>query len=266
MKSNPLKLRIYQNVLLGATTALALFASSVLHAAPVNVTVAIGSGTGEVGTQLGAGAFNTTKDNLDAEAGELWGVSNSSDVMGLLYFTYSDLAGATLPSTIQAGTYTFSARIGNGNAFDFAGLNTPADGDTTGGSVAGFFETAPVTGGTAATQRSNAQNAKNNMAAEFNNIAGVTYTAPTEAAPENGLSAVDAADNWTTWTFTWEVAEGSSVIGKDLYFGVYTKTGGSGSAFWDDSTLTYAVPEPSTYALLAGLLGLGSVMLRRRRA
>ena len=43
----------------------------------------------------------------------------------MLYFTYSDLADSTLPNTIQAGTYVFEARIGNGTVFDFSGLNTP---------------------------------------------------------------------------------------------------------------------------------------------
>ncbi|WP_372808505.1 hypothetical protein, partial [Pontiella sp.] len=207
---------------------------------------------GEGGTQLGAGATNTTKDNLDAENGSLWGVSNANDYMGLRYWTFSDIAGAG--ETIQTGTYTLSLRVGNGNVFAFSGLNTPVDGDTSAGVAAGFFETAPVASANAATARNNAQTAKNNMYLEFNGVSGVTYTAPTEAAP--------ADLTWTTWTFTWEVAEGSSVIGKDLYFGVYNKTGGNGSAFFDDSTLSYAIPEPATLGLLAAFGG-GILFIRR---
>ncbi|MDP4624323.1 MAG: PEP-CTERM sorting domain-containing protein [Akkermansiaceae bacterium] len=94
------------------------------------------------------------------------------------------------------------------------------------------------------------------MYTEFNNIAGVTYTAPTEAAPAN--------QTFTTWTFKWEIAAGSAVIGTTPNFGIYTKTGGNGAAFWDDSTLTYAVPEPSSVALLFG--GIGMLALIRRRA
>ncbi|MDP4624324.1 MAG: hypothetical protein NWT08_04200 [Akkermansiaceae bacterium] len=117
--------------------AISLFASIAISSA---VTVVIGAG--DAGTQLGAGATNTTKDNLNAEATSLWGVSNSNNVMGIRYYTYTTVAGGILPSTIQAGTYTFSARIGNGNAFSFAGLNDIKAGtNTSAGSAAGFFTT-----------------------------------------------------------------------------------------------------------------------------
>ncbi|MFC5050874.1 PEP-CTERM sorting domain-containing protein [Rubritalea spongiae] len=240
------------NYSLVSASAMAVLASASVSSAATIYNVAIG----ESGTQLGAGATNTSKDNLTAETGNLWGVSNANNYMGITYWQFSDIAGSG--QTIQAGTYTFEARIGNGDAFSFAGLNDLSSStNTAGGSVAGFFETAPVTGGNAGTQRSNAQVAKNNMYTEFNALSDVTYTAPTEADP--------ADQTFTTWTFNWEVAEGSSVIGKDLYFGIYTKTGGNGSAFWDDSTLSYtAVPEPSSTALL-GLGGI-ALILRRRRA
>jgi hypothetical protein len=39
----------------------------------------------------------------------------------------------------------------------------------------------------------------------------------------------------------------------------------TGSTSFNASTLTIAVPEPSSYALLAGMLALASIMLRRRR-
>lgn len=220
--------------------------------AALTITVPIGNGTGESGTQVGAGAFNTVKNGLTALDGTLWGVANTSNVMGMLYWRYSDLAGGTLPATIQAGTYTFAAAIGNnGDGTGFSGLNDISSGTNTDkGSVAGLFTTL-ATGSNAAAEAN-----KNNMYTEFNAITGVTYTAPTAAAPGN--------DNWTTWTFSWTVAEGSDVIGTNPYFGVYTKTGtpGGGNGFWDNSTITY-IPEPSSLLLLG--LGMGAMGLVRRR-
>lgn len=211
---------------------LAYFSTSNVHAQ----TVAVAIEGIDNGTQVGAGATNTVKDNLTAENSKLWGVSNTNDLAGLLYYTYSDLAGATIPATIQAGTYIFKGRIGNGNAFDFSGLNDLTSGtNTDGGAVAGFFTTLTGSGtGAGAAAQNAANDSKNNMYTEFNAATGVTYTQPTEADP--------ADQAWTTWTFTWVVASGSPVIGTDPYFAVYNKTGGNGSAFWDDSTLDYYAP------------------------
>jgi arylsulfatase A-like enzyme len=200
-----------------------LCGASLLLARPLfaaAVTVAIG----DSGTQLEAGATNTEKDGLVAEAGKLWGVSNTSSKDGMWYFTYSDLAGSALPATIQSGTYTFSARIGASSNDPFSGLNDLSGGSNTeDGSVAGFFSSLS----------DDAQVAKNNMATEFNDQTGVTYIQPSEADPDSLA--------FTTWTFMWTVAEGSPVIGTDPYFGVYTKIGSSGgNGFWDDSTLTYS--------------------------
>lgn len=193
--------------------------------------VSVNVGIGEGGTEIEAGAVNPTKDSLVAEVGNLWGVSNSEDRDGILYFTYSDLAGSTLPSTIQPGTYTFTARIGASDVgAGFSGLNDITAGSNTDqGSVAGFF----------LTLSSDAEAAKNNMVAEFNTQTGVSYTQPSEADP--------ASLTFTTWTFTWTVAPGSPVIGTEPYFGVYTKTGASGgNGFWDDSTLSYTPNIPPT--------------------
>ncbi|MFC7337130.1 hypothetical protein ACFQY0_08070 [Haloferula chungangensis] len=235
----------------------AILAATVLSASvsAQSVTVAIDGNVGAPnGVQVGAGATNPTKDNLVAENSTLWGVSNSSNVAGLIYFSYSDLAGTTLPPTIQAGTYKFEARIGNGDAFDFVGLNDLTTGiNTEGGSVAGFFTTLAGTAtGAGAVAQAAANDSKNNMYTEFNSIAGVTYTAPAEPAPEDL--------EWTTWTFIWEIAPGSPVIGSNPYFAVYTKTGGNGAGFWDDSTLKYSASGvfPSISSLTADPGGLGS--------
>ncbi|MDB4436165.1 hypothetical protein N9139_01690, partial [Akkermansiaceae bacterium] len=211
------------NSLRSALKAPPLLAFLAIHSTALAQSVTVGIGEG--GTQIEAGAVNTTKDGLNAEAGQLWGVSNTANRDGMLYFTYSSLAGTNLPNTIQAGTYTFTARIGSSNVGGgFSGLNDLSAGSNTGaGNVAGFFSTLS----------SNAEVAKNNMVAEFNTQAGVSYTQASEADP--------APLGFTTWTFTWTVSAGSPVIGTNPFFGVYTKTGtGGGNGFWDDSTLTYS--------------------------
>ncbi|VGO13224.1 hypothetical protein PDESU_01778 [Pontiella desulfatans] len=216
----------------------AIFALAAGSATAASVNVPLGNDPGEVGTQVGAGAYTTTKNGLDAEAGKQWGVANSTTVAGMLHVPYSTIAGTTLPPTIQAGTYTLSARIGNnGDNGGFAGLNDLSTGiNTNRGCVAGFFTTLTGAGtGTGAVAQNAANDSKNNMYTEFNAVSGVTYTPPAEAEP--------ATDAYTTWTFTWAVDEGSPVIGTDPYFGVYTKIGDTviagGNGFWDDSTLAY---------------------------
>ncbi|VGO13223.1 Arylsulfatase [Pontiella desulfatans] len=211
-----------------------IFGAALLLAGSVqaaDVTVAIGNGTGESGTQVESGAFNASKNGLDALCGTLWGVANTANRDGMLYWTYSDLAGTTLPDTIQPGIYTFTATIGNnGDGAGFSGLNDISSGtNTDGGSVAGFFATAPG---------SDAETSKNNMLTEFNGLSGVTYMPPSGPDP--------ATDAWTTWTFAWTVAEGSPVVGTDPFFGVYTKTGiDGGNGFWDDSVLGYTPASAS---------------------
>jgi hypothetical protein len=177
----------------------------------------------------------------------LWGVSNKNAASGILYTTYSNIVGSS-SATIQAGTYTLELQIGNGNVYDFTGLNDISSGSNTDlGAVAGFFSTVGAS----------AEATKNNMYEEFNGIDGVTYSVSTPSSPVDGLTDAQAATNWTTWTFTWDVAEGSSVIGSNLYFGVYAKVSNS-AAFFDDSTLSFtaAIPEPATI----GMLGLGALI------
>ena len=67
-----------------------------------------------------------------------------------------------------------------------------------------------------------------------------------------------ASDTYTIWTNDWLVAADGSNL---------SLTGGgpfTGASFGSGSVT--AVPEPSTFAALAGLCALGAVMVRRRRA
>ncbi len=155
----------------------------------------------------------------------------------IFYARYSDLAaGSGLPSTIQPGTYTLSARIGSigSEGSGFPGLNDiTAGANTNEGAVAGFFYT-EQSGAVHAVQK--AEDMKNEMHSEFNSVAGVAYAQPTEADP--------ADHTFTTWTFVWTVAVGSPVVGTDPFFGTYVEYYDSNGAYFDDSPLAYEPYRP----------------------
>lgn len=80
---------------------------------------------------------------------------------------------------------------------------------------------------------------------------------------DGGSSTAVAGTSFGIWTDTagsdaWTAPADGSAVGFGTEFSNYT-SGGPGAT----GTVT-AVPEPSTYATLAGLLALGFVMLRRR--
>jgi hypothetical protein len=212
------------SVLLGA------FSLAAASANPVTVTI----GDTALPNQIGDGFKTAANGGLSAENGSMWGVSNSnSNRFGLIHDTYSNIAGETLPSTIQPGTYVLTARVGsNGSGGGgFADLNTPTATNASKGLVAGFFYTVINESGG---DRTDAEKTKNNMFNEWNGLPSVIYTPPPEARP--------TVHTFTTWTFTWTIAPDSPLIGTNPNFGVYTKTGaGGGNGFWDDSTLSYSV-------------------------
>jgi hypothetical protein len=101
----------------------------------------------------------------------------------------------------------------------------------------------------------NASNEDMNFAA-FDNPTGVTIDSQTSGIVTSGRVSYDdlgitqlIKGNIASWTLEIDMVDTGSVQGLDYI----------------EFDYTYTVPEPGTYALLAGCAALGFVMLRRRR-
>ncbi|MEJ6561935.1 MAG: hypothetical protein QNL71_12860 [Akkermansiaceae bacterium] len=191
----------------------------------------MGAGTNPIVSKNGLESFSFYSADPADDTELIMGLGNTQERMGMFWWSFLDItAGSDLPETIQAGTYTFELTVG-GDSTVFAsavgGIDlTSADvtPNTDAGLIAGFFSTFEnASAGTSAAARSNAELSKDHMYTEFNNLSGVLYTPPTEAAPPTGTGTTDSGEGWTTWTFTWDVAPSSPVIGTNPNFAIYTK-------------------------------------------
>lgn len=81
----------------------------------------------------------------------------------------------------------------------------------------------------------------------------------------NNVASIDLTEP-ASWTYTATVAGGAGQVEEVLF----NATGGTGAGDFDrvlvGTTYASVVPEPSSYALLAGFLALGWIMVRRRSA
>jgi len=216
-----------------------------------------------------AGATPTISDSDLAETQFLSSSSTGTDTMGgarhaeMFNGTIDDAANADTNATdwvrfndTNTVTLVLDTSI-NTLGYDITGIDTFAGWNEAGGgrSDHGYsIELGFVGGGTATLI--NAQNWAPNPAGEFWSVVSITNdgggTLFTDTVNNNGAGAVADAGTLATGveSITWTItnAANPSIAAEFDVYGFAT------------------VPEPSTYALLAGCLALGSVMMRRRHA
>lgn len=165
-----------------------------------------------------------------------------------------------------SGTSLFSTEIFNGSQGIYISSNTNSFDESLFSTLAAntSFSTGTVIGDYTVLGFGAVNNASSTKAA-LN--AGVTYNLGGNVATGNEIGllvfnastgSASAGDTYTIWTNNWLVASDGanlSLTGAGPYVG---PSFGSGSVV--------PVPEPSAFAALAGVLALGFVAVRRRRA
>ena len=102
-----------------------------------------------------------------------------------------------------------------------------------------------------------------------------TWIAGTQAGYQGIVTQLVHNGTWTTYSITVDANSeafefwGASMKDKPLYLMLedFSGSGGvAGDVYFDNITITAAVPEPETYAMMIAGLGLIGMMARRRRS
>lgn len=182
------------------------------------------------------GGFYGTGSGLTPTAGSAWLAATTNDAQQRGFY---DAKLGT--HTVGAGTYVVSFDIGINSTFAFANRITPTIG---------------LTG-----NLSSSANISNDNGARLLNTLDGSNVSLVSSTP------TPTVVGFQTWTLTYTVASGASVIGQDLGFWAKFNTGSSptgaakGYAFDNFSVDFTAIPEPAA-ALLGGI---GMLFLLRRR-
>jgi len=227
----------------------------------------------ENGFNASTGSFNSTNGTITLGNENLSAVGiNSSSLVDVSTYT-----SFTATFDISSGSSDYTDRPGAGDNGWFLGIVSGANATETDG--AGLFNKGPdplglgyVVGSDNYNDHRIIQTGATNGSTVVDDSAG---TAPTVASVDDGFTMSLTVNDDGTYSMTsiglsTEINATGSIDGTyaDLVsggIGLYTTFQGDASEVFvvDSATLT-AVPEPSTFALLAGMLGFTWVMLRRR--
>ena len=227
----------------------ALLTIGAANAATMTIDVNASGGSSNLGgTTLTAVGGHGDYNNNTPFWGDVTATANRDGATIALFSTI----GSGVGSTVQAGTYEITLAVGRHGNKAFVGylaLSTTAS-TTVEGFTFGMMSSTPTT-----------KDATSNAIHAFNTASGVTFTAVSNATPTDPGAT---AGGFVDWTFKWEIATGSAVIGETASLGAVIQNMNNNSAFIDDGSITFTeVPEPSA----AALLGLGGIalILRRRK-
>jgi hypothetical protein len=215
-----------------------------------------------------------TVDTVAAGVGTAWDMSDSNtsiDQNGDVTATGSKVAQISLGSVINGakgtanGIFTLTTvmdqRVTSGTNWLSTGFAIASGSVFTTDSTAGI--------GTAIWRGNGAIDTYNydSSIREASPTLGTTTTAPLTITAVYDLSVWDGTSNFGTVTWSSSATGANTVVGTfaaDYSFAFLSLGSSTDTGSFQSIQLTQ-VPEPSTFALLAGLATLGLVMLRRRR-